>query len=197
MNKSKIYYFISTALSLSIIIVSIINIHEIFNDFFKIKKDYDIDKCLSFLIWKLSLIFNIFFFFANFGFLGYLIFKRNTNYNRVIYIKIGPTLDTVILIFLILSSITFGPILFIEIILMIYFYRQIMCECDYSKDSRDSREGRDDPYKLYYYPYIILASIISIIMIAFLILIVSRRCSRRRLLNRRNITNIGELINII
>jgi hypothetical protein len=188
MNKSRIYYFISTALSMAITIVSIFNINELFNDFFKIKKEYDIDKCMPFLIWKFSLIFNIFFFFANFGFLGYLIFKRNTNYNRVIYIKIGPTLDTVILIFLTLSCIIFGPALMIEIILMTYFYNQIMCECDYSKD---------DPYKIYYYPYIILASILAIIMIAFLIFILSRRCSRRRLLIRRNITNIGELINII
>jgi hypothetical protein len=188
MNKFRFYYFLSSALSLTIIIISIFNIKDLFEDIFKIRKQYDINKCLPFLIWKFTLIFNIFFFFASFGFLGYLIFKRNTNYDRVIYIKIGPTIDIIILIFLILSSLVFGPLLSVEVILMLLFYGQIMQGCEYSSK---------DPYKIFYFPYITLASFLSLLMTAVLGLIVSRRCSRRRLMQRRNISNIGELINII
>jgi hypothetical protein len=190
-NKLKLYYLISSILSIFFICIAILNIKSTIDDFTFLNndaKDEEVSKCLPYFIWKFSFYSNVFFFFACLGFLGYLIFKRNANYTKVIFIRIGPTIDTIIIIFLILISFLFGPLLSVEIIMMLIYYMEILFECSYFFN---------DLTKKIFIPYVVLGVVISVVMNILMTILCSRRCSRRRLISRRNISNIGEIVNII
>jgi hypothetical protein len=187
-NKFKLYYFFSTIISLCVIIVSIINMKEIIQNYLLSQDSNEGKLCYPFYLWKISLFFNIFFFFASFGFLGYLCYRRKMNYNKIIYMKLGPIIDRTILIFLCFTSIILGPVMIAEIIMTLVYNQEIQNEC--SLNSEDNSIS-------FFIPYVIISIIISIMMSFIMGLILYKRCSRRRIMRRSNILNIRRLINII
>lgn len=190
MKKIKLYYLISSIVSIFFICISIVNINNTIEEY-KILNNKGDDKeviiCLPFFIWKFSLFLNSFIFFAVVGFIGYLILKRKTNYSKKIFIRIGPTIDTIIIIFLTIMSILFGPFLSSENIMILIYYKEILYSCKFSED---------DMTKTIYVPYIILGFLISFGMNLLLFFLFSRRCSRRRLFSRNSL-NIGQIVDII
>jgi len=186
-HKIRLFYYFNNLISISIIYYTILNIKDIIIEYYDLKQQnsYEqVKKCQTYFIWKISLFINLFFIFASFLFTGYLLYKRNSNYDRVIFIRVGPTVDTIILIFLNLSTIIFGPILVIEIFLMMLYYDEIVHSC---------KLIRLDVKNLFI-PYFTLCFFISMMMTALMFLLCSRRCSRTRLMRRRNISFIGEFI---
>jgi hypothetical protein len=193
-NTIRLYYYINSVVSVSIIIISIIFIKETITEYYDAKRkgnQEDIKDCVVYFIWKFSVFFNIFFLFASIGFIGYLLFKRNSHYDRVIFIRVGPTLDTVILIFLIVITLVFGPLMMVELIMMIKYYKDIVNSCKLINCSNSNTQS----YLLV--PYFIVCFVLSVSMSLLLSLLCCRRFSRRRIIRRRNISFIGELINTI
>jgi hypothetical protein len=185
--KIRLIYYFNNLISVSIIFYAVLNIKDIIINYYDLKQQnaYEqVKKCHSYFIWKISLFINLFFLFASFLFTGYLLYKRNSNYDRVIFIRVGPTVDTIILIFLILTTIIFGPLLVTEIFIMMSYYDEIVHHCKLIQID----------VKYLFIPYFILCFFISLMMTALMFLLCSRRCSRTRLMRRRNISFIGEFI---
>lgn len=192
-NTLRIYYYISSLISLTIILIAILNIKNVVNDYYQMKQKFStnqLSNCTSYLIWKISLFINIFFLFASSGFLGYLIYKRNSNYDRVIFIRVGPTVDIIILIFLMVISFKFGPCMLVEIFLMMIYFNEIMHDC------KNFITDKDLVMNLFV-PYFMISSCLSLLMISFLFFICTRRCDRMRLMRRRNISIFGELMDTL
>lgn len=189
-SKFKIYYYTSTIVSLGMTTYAILNIKSIIQSYNEVRAESieTSDNCSPYFIWKFSLFFNLFFFFACFHFLGYLLLRRIQNYNKIIYVRIGPMIDRILVLFLLLTSILFGPFLIAQNILIVLNFKEIINVCPVNKD---------DPVKNMYIPYILLCFILSTAMTCTCFVIITRRCSRRNLMRRRNILNVGELINII
>jgi hypothetical protein len=188
LSKLKLYYFFTTIICVTLIIISGIYIKETMENYNLVQNSTEYENCTWYFIWKFTILFNVFLFSTGTGFLGYLIYKRMMNYNKIIYIRIGPMIDTIILILLLIGCIFFGPLLILEIIVMVLKYKEIIESCQFKVN---------DPLKNFYVPFILIAGIMSVIMTFTLGIICSRRCSRRRIMSRRNIVNLGELINIV
>jgi hypothetical protein len=189
-NNQKLYYYSSNLISLCMITFSIINIKSVMDGYNTVKKDNEnnLKQCKSYFIWKLSIFLNIFFFFCWSGFTTYLLYKRRQSYFKIIYVRIGPMVDTSIVMLLSIIGILFGPFLILQMVLIILNANQIIYECKFDIN---------DPVKNYFIPYLIGAFILSILMCFLLGILINRKCSRRNIMRRRNIANISELINII
>ena len=192
-NKLRFCYLITSLISLTFIILSILNIKYIINQYYEMKQklsEEQIVDCKSYFIWKTSLFINLFFFFASLSFLVYLTYKRNSNYDRVIFIRVGPTVDMIILIFLMVISFIFGPVMMVEVFLMMFYYEEILHDCNNIITEQDSIRNL-------FVSYFIICFFLSLFMNVLMFVCCTRRIYRGRRMQRRNITLIGEFIDTI
>ena len=192
-NKLRLFYLITSLISLTFITLSILNIKYIINQYYEMKQklsEEQIINCKSYFVWKTSLFINLFFFFASLSFLVYLTYKRNSNYDRVIFIRVGPTVDMVILIFLMVISFIFGPVMIVEVFLMMFYYEEIMHDCKNIITERDYIRNL-------FVAYFIICFFLSLFMNGLMFVVCTRRIYRGRRIQRRNITFIGEFMETI
>ena len=188
-GKFKTYYYTTNFICLCTIIVCMYLIQLTVNDYYTVKNNSDKFKnCNVFLFWKFDILLTIAVFCLGFSFLNYLLFRRRKNYYFNIYFKFGPVIDRTIMLFLYVFSLLYGPGLIFQIIMMFMYYSDINDNCAYNIN---------DQVKYLYLPFCLFGFVFGILMTTLFFLLCWKRCSRKSIVNERDITDINELIYFI